>query len=67
MKGDDSNRPKTPDEMNDGSSPQQEWMELRHRLVGPEIAQFGRIEERLDNPGVRAEEISRILPEAITL
>ena len=40
-------------------------MELRHLLVGPEREQLGKLQERLDNPVVHAEDISRILPDAI--
>lgn len=41
--------------------------ELRKLLVGPEQIQIGRLKERLDDPGLHAEEVSRVLAEAIVL
>jgi OOP family OmpA-OmpF porin len=41
--------------------------ELRNLLVGPEQTQLIKLRERLDNPQVYAREVSRILPDAITL
>jgi outer membrane protein OmpA-like peptidoglycan-associated protein len=42
-----------------------EFAELRRLLVGLEQSQLRAILERLDDPRVRAEEVGRILPEAI--
>jgi OOP family OmpA-OmpF porin len=41
--------------------------ELRNLLVGPEQIQIGRLEERLDDPGLHAEDVSNVLAEAIAL
>lgn len=43
------------------------WLELRDLLTGPEQRQLARILRRLDDPMLRAEEISRALPDAISL
>ncbi len=40
---------------------------LKDLLIRPEKEQIRRIEHRLDNPMIRAEEISRSLPEAVSL
>ncbi len=44
-----------------------EIAELRHLLIEPEQIQIDNILERLNNPRVRARELSRALPEAIRL
>jgi OOP family OmpA-OmpF porin len=41
--------------------------ELRNLLVGPEQIQIGRLKQRLDDPGLHAEDVSRVLAEAIAL
>jgi outer membrane protein OmpA-like peptidoglycan-associated protein len=41
--------------------------ELRKLLVGPEQIQIGRLKERLDDPELHAEDVSRVLAEAIAL
>ncbi len=41
--------------------------ELRKLLVGPEQIQIGRLKERLDDPELHAEDVSRVLAEAISL
>lgn len=41
--------------------------ELRNLLVGPEWKQLGKLQERLENTKLNAEELSRVLPEAIIL
>jgi len=41
--------------------------ELRELLVGPEREQIGRLKERLDDPELHAEDVSRVLAEAIAL
>src|SRR5262249_16050420 len=38
---------------------------LRALLIGPEPLQLSKLQERLDNPQLRAEDISRVLPQAI--
>lgn len=43
------------------------WLELRDLLTGPEQRQLAHILRRLDDPMLRAEEISRALPDAISL
>ena len=42
-----------------------ELAELRSLLVGSELAQLASIRERLDKLLIRAEDVSRVLPEAI--
>ena len=42
-----------------------EFAELRALLVGPEIAQLAHIHDRLEKLLIRAEDVSRVLPEAI--
>jgi outer membrane protein OmpA-like peptidoglycan-associated protein len=42
-----------------------ELAELRALLVGPEQLQLSKLQERLDNPQLRAEDISGVLPHAI--
>jgi outer membrane protein OmpA-like peptidoglycan-associated protein len=41
--------------------------ELRKLIVGPEQIQIGRLKERLDDPELHAEDVSRVLAEAIAL
>ena len=41
--------------------------ELRQLLVGPEQIQIGLLKERLDDPGLHAEDVSRVLAEAIAI
>jgi len=41
--------------------------ELRKLIVGPEQIQIGRLKERLDDPGLHAEDVSGVLAEAIAL
>jgi outer membrane protein OmpA-like peptidoglycan-associated protein len=41
--------------------------ELRRLLLVPEHAQVARIQERLDDPEIHAEDVSRVLPEAISI
>ncbi|MEW6350973.1 MAG: OmpA family protein [Thermodesulfobacteriota bacterium] len=45
---------------------QDELAELKHLLIGLERARIEEILRRLDDPALRAKEISRILPEAIS-
>jgi OOP family OmpA-OmpF porin len=56
---------KTP--ANGGGSAGQELAELRGLLVGPEQAQIEALRERLENPALLAEAVSRVLSEAIRL
>ena len=41
--------------------------ELRRLLLVPEHSQVARLQERLDDPEIHAEDVSRVLPEAIAL
>jgi OOP family OmpA-OmpF porin len=41
--------------------------ELRRLLLVPEHAQVAKIQERLDDPEIHAEDVSRVLPEAIAI
>jgi len=43
------------------------YQELREQLVGPEQQQISEILERLNDPVLRAEELSQALPDAITI
>ena len=43
------------------------FTELRKLLLGPEQAQLHKLQERLDNPDLHANDVSQVLPEAITL
>lgn len=47
--------------------PNDELSELRGLLFGIEPAKLNKLYERLDNPQIKAEDISRLLPEAIIL
>ncbi|MEW5977389.1 MAG: OmpA family protein [Acidobacteriota bacterium] len=44
---------------------QNELTELRNLLLAPEQDQLGRLQRRLDDPQVRADDIGRVLPDAI--
>lgn len=55
--------PETPE--NNGNS--RSLAELRELIVGPEQRQLARLRERLDDPALRAEDISQIVAEAITI
>ena len=41
--------------------------ELRSLLMGPEQSRLGRLQERLDDPGLLAQDVSRVLPLAVGL
>jgi OOP family OmpA-OmpF porin len=47
--------------------PNDELSELRSLLFGIEPAKLNKLYERLDNPEIKAEDISRLLPEAVIL
>jgi len=48
-----------------GETHSNELDELRDLLVGPERSELAKLKKRMDDPALRAMEISRILPEAI--
>ena len=53
-----------------GTAPGREtvqWHELRELLTGPEQRQLARILQRLDDPVMRARELTRLLPDAISM
>jgi OOP family OmpA-OmpF porin len=58
-----------PDEAEDNSSDSttDELSELRGLLLAPEQIQLSDLQERLDNPARYAEDVSRILPDALAL
>jgi OOP family OmpA-OmpF porin len=58
-----------PDEAADNSSDSttDELSELRGLLLAPEQIQLSGLQERLDNPARHAEDVSRVLPDAVTL
>jgi OOP family OmpA-OmpF porin len=47
--------------------PNDELSEVRSLLLGIEPAKLNKLYERLDNPEIKAEDISRLLPEAVIL
>ena len=51
----------------DGGLPTEELDSLRRIIVGPEKARIHRLEQRLDDAGTRAHELSHVLPDAIVL
>lgn len=67
MKSEDASMFKHPDSQGSDLGSENEWLELRRELVGSEISQLERLKERLDDPGVRASEVSRVLPNAIAI
>jgi OOP family OmpA-OmpF porin len=55
-------------EINSGRSPTEDELdELRHLLLEPEQTQIVKLQERLDDPRFNVDDVSRVLPEAITL
>jgi OOP family OmpA-OmpF porin len=46
--------------------PVNRWQELRTLLLGPERERLRRVEDKVNNPWVHAEEVSQVLPEAVT-
>ncbi len=42
------------------------WNELRALIVGPERERLREVEEKLEDPWLHADEVSRVLPEAVT-
>ncbi|MCI0487346.1 MAG: OmpA family protein [Blastocatellia bacterium] len=41
--------------------------ELRTLLLAPEQVQIGKLQERLDNPRIHAQDVGRVLPDAVSL
>jgi len=54
--------PEPPETPRSGS---EEFELVRELLFGRETAQISQLQERLDNPEVRAQDVSRVLPEAV--
>lgn len=55
-------------DIDNGRSPTKDEMdELRRLLLEPEQAQIVKLQERLDHPRYDADDLSRVLPEAVTL
>ncbi len=52
---------------NSSDSTKDELSELRGLLLAPELTQLTNLQERLDDPARYAEDVSRILPDAVTL
>lgn len=50
-----------------GGSAEQRYAQLRHILVGPEQARLDELQRRLDDPQLRAEDLSQVVAEAIAL
>lgn len=42
------------------------WQELRALIVGPERTRLKEVEQKLEDPWAHADEVSRVLPEAVT-
>lgn len=59
--------PPTGDSWNTGGSDNGQMAELRQLLIGPEQVQLERLQQRLDDPALRAEELSELIAEAIAL
>ncbi len=55
------------DEQQVDSLPDKEFTELRGLLLGDQIQKLEELRKRLDDPGLRAQEISRILAQALSL
>ncbi len=51
----------------DSQQPQDALNELRELLIGPIQAQLDELQKRLDSPDLHARDVSRVLPEAISL
>ena len=51
----------------DESTPSEGLDTLRRILVGPETVRIRRLEERIEDGGIKAQELSRVLPDAIAL
>jgi OOP family OmpA-OmpF porin len=51
----------------DSKEPQDALNELRELLIGPIQAQLNELQKRLDTPDLHARDVSRVLPEAISL
>ncbi len=51
---------------NDGQ-PSEGLDTLRHIITGPDKERISRLEQRLDHPGTRATELSKVLPDALVL
>ncbi|MBV6430861.1 MAG: hypothetical protein IANPNBLG_00981 [Bryobacteraceae bacterium] len=56
-----------PSKGNGAGSPDTRYAELRRLLVGPEEAQLRQLQQRLDDPVLHAEDVSRIIAEAVEL
>jgi OOP family OmpA-OmpF porin len=55
-------------DIDSGRSPTKDELdELRHLLLEPEQEQIVKLRERLDNPRFNVDDVSRVLPEAVTL
>lgn len=63
----DPHIPDNPNEVPQDGTSEDELIEIRRLIVGPERARLAGIEERLDNPKLLAKDISRVLPEAVVL
>lgn len=60
----------TPTELDrdpESAHPQDELSELRALLLGQQIAELQKLHERLDDPNLRAEEVSRVLAKAVAI
>lgn len=62
-----SNGASLPLEDSDDAAMETALAELRQLLFNPEQVQLGKLQERLDNPQVYAQDLSKVLPEAIIL
>ncbi len=58
---------RVPNEPPDGNHDAQSLAELRAIIVGPEQRELARLRARLDDPALRAEDISQIVAEAIAI
>jgi len=55
------------DDQQADSIPEKEFIELRELLLGDQMQKVEELRTRLDDPGVRAEEVSKVLTQALSL
>ena len=59
--------PRSPPPLGDPPSGEEDLVELRSLLVGPEATQLAGLRHRLEDPSARAEDVSDVLPAAVRL
>lgn len=51
----------------DMTSMKEDWTQLRSLLLAPEQTQLDELRQRLDNPAIHAQDVSRVLPDALAI